>query len=284
MLFGQFRKAYTASSPDVSPPIGCTKWCIFKIPSVPITRAFVEDAVRERIARMRGDGLDMLQIHWQDYNDAGYLPVLGHLIDIKRERTQRLEAIGLVNFDSEHLDEICSAFGSGDIASNQVQFSLVDTRPLAHMAEICRKHGVKILAYGVLCGGFLSERWLGLEQPDPYFDHLTPSQRKYLDVILGAWGGWELFQSLLHTLKIIGTRHGSFSISNVATRWVLDHDFVASAIVGTRLGVAEHKDDNSRVFEFKLTAEDKGDIDDVLVRSNGGNLINLMGDSGAEYR
>jgi hypothetical protein len=53
---------------------------------------------------------------------------------------------------------------------------------------------------------------------------------------------------------------------------------------GTRLGVAEHKDDNSRVFEFKLTPEDKGDIDDILARSNGGNLINLMGDSGAEYR
>lgn len=55
---------------------------------------------------------------------------------------------------------------------------------------------------------------------------------QYLDVILGPWGGWELFQNLLHTLKIIGTRHGGFSISNVATRWVLDHDFVASVIVG----------------------------------------------------
>jgi len=121
MLFGQFRKAYITSSPGVSPPVGCTKWCIFKTPSVPITRAFVEDAVRERITRMKGDGLDMLQIHWQDYNDPGYLQVLGHLIDIKRERTQRLDAIGLVNFDSEHLSEICSKFDLGDIVSNQVQ-------------------------------------------------------------------------------------------------------------------------------------------------------------------
>lgn len=70
---------------------------------------------------MKGDGVDMLQIHWQDYSDPGYLKVLGHLINIKRERTQRLEAIGLVNFDSERLSEICSTFGSEDIASNQVQ-------------------------------------------------------------------------------------------------------------------------------------------------------------------
>lgn len=60
---------------------------------------------------------------------------------------------------------------------------------------------------------------------------------QYLDVILGPWGGWELFQSLLHTLKIIGTRHGGYSISNVATRWVLDHDFVASVIVGKSRGL-----------------------------------------------
>lgn len=121
MLFGQFRKQFVASSPGVAPPIGCTKWCIFRTPSVPITRAFVEDAVRERITRMKGDGLDMLQVHWQDYADSGYLDVLKHLVDIKHERTQRLDSIGLVNFDSTRLEEISSMFGSDDVVSNQVQ-------------------------------------------------------------------------------------------------------------------------------------------------------------------
>ncbi len=68
---------------------------------------------------------------------------------------------------------------------------------------------------------------------------MTPNQNplfngpsKYLDVILGAWGGWDLFQSLLSVLRIIGDRHDGLSISNVATRWVLDHSFVAAVIVG----------------------------------------------------
>lgn len=121
MLYGQFRKQFVASSPGATPPIGCTKLCLFRTPSVPITRAFVEDAVRERITRMKGDGLDMLQIHWQDYADSGYLDLLRHLVDIKRERTQRLDAIGLVNFDSTRLEEISAMFGSDDIVSNQVQ-------------------------------------------------------------------------------------------------------------------------------------------------------------------
>lgn len=120
MLFGMFRKNFIASTPGAPAPIGATKWCLFAVPNVPITRQFVEEAVRERIVRMKGDGLDMLQIHWQDYRDKGYLTVLQHLIGIKRERTQRINEIGLVNFDSERLDEICTAL-PGQIVSNQVQ-------------------------------------------------------------------------------------------------------------------------------------------------------------------
>lgn len=39
------------------------------------------------------------------------------------------------------------------IASNQVQFSVVDTRPLAKMAPLCAAHGVHLLTYGTLMGG-----------------------------------------------------------------------------------------------------------------------------------
>lgn len=53
--------------------------------------------------------------------------------------------------------------------------------------------------YGVLMGGLLSERWLGVGEPGlhhrgPQLDHT--SQQQYKDVI-DAWGGWVLFQRLL---------------------------------------------------------------------------------------
>lgn len=62
--------------------------------------------------------------------------------------------------------------------------------------------------------------------------------QQYLDVILNAWGGWELFQTLLATLRRIADRHTqnpnfeSVSIANVATRWVLDQPAVGAVIVG----------------------------------------------------
>ena len=51
-------------------------------------------------------------------------------------------------------------------------------------------------------------------------------------MILKVWGDWDLFQTLLSTLRAIGDRHGGLSIANVATRWVLDHKFVGAVIIG----------------------------------------------------
>ena len=76
-----------------------------------------------------------------------------------------------------------------------IQFSLIDTRPLHGMADVCEKHNLKLLTYGTLvgsrdmtdsvsyshdpqCGGFLADRWLNVAEPDLYSGSLTPSQRK----------------------------------------------------------------------------------------------------------
>jgi aryl-alcohol dehydrogenase-like predicted oxidoreductase len=103
-------------------------------------------------------------------------------------------------------------------------------------------------------------------------------------VILKAWGTWSLFQALLAVLRDVGDRHGGVSIANVAARWVLDHPFVGAVIIGARLGVSEHADDNQHIFEFTLTEEDQNAIEVVLTQSNGRRMISLIGDCGAEYR
>ena len=53
-------------------------------------------------------------------------------------------------------------------------------------------------------------------------------------------------------------------------------------IVGVRLGVADHRADNARVFDFTLGAEDLTQIQSVLDKSQ--DLYRLIGDCGDEYR
>ncbi|KAJ3516668.1 hypothetical protein NLJ89_g981 [Agrocybe chaxingu] len=259
IIFGQFRE----SSLSKERIIGATKW------HVPQRFDFAT-ALMSR-----------LQLHWQDYSDPNYMVALSHLLDLHLEGV--IGSIGLVNFDTIRTDQICTELGPGVIVSNQVQFSLIDTRPLHGMADICEKHGLKLLTYGTLCGGFLADKWLGEHEPSLYSSDLTPSQRKYLDMILRAWGSWELFQSLLLVLRRIGDRYGR-SIANIATRWVLDHPFVGAVLIGVRLGLAEHPDENEKAFGFHLSAQDEAEIEAVLDHSNGRTMITSIGDCGAEYR
>jgi aryl-alcohol dehydrogenase-like predicted oxidoreductase len=104
--------------------------------------------------------------------------------------------------------------------------------------------------------------------------------RKYKQMI-DAWGGWALFQELLAALKGIAGRHHA-SIANVATCYVLARPAVAAAIIGARLGVAEHIADNARTFEIALDADDHAALAPVLAR--GRDLMRVIGDCGDEYR
>ncbi|KAJ7894798.1 NADP-dependent oxidoreductase domain-containing protein [Mycena leptocephala] len=275
LIFGQFRSSL--ESPESV--FGATKWCVFK--SIAISQEIVEAAVRQRMDRMRTEHVDLLQFHWQDYANDSYIQAIEILSQLKVQGL--IATIGLCNFDAVHTDEICARFPD-TIVSNQIPFSLIDTRALYAMADVCTKHGVKLITYGTLCGGFLSDKWIGEPEPDPYSGSLNPSQRKYLDMIVKAWGSWALFQELLVVLRGVGDRHSGASISNVATRWVLDQPAVGAVIIGARLGCTEYPSDNLKVYGLVLTAEDRLQIDEVLARSAGRQLIETIGDCGAEYR
>ncbi|MGH9923403.1 MAG: aldo/keto reductase, partial [Nitrososphaerales archaeon] len=128
-------------------------------------------------------------------------------------------------------------------------------------------------------GGFLSEKYLG--KADPTRSQLdTASLQKYKNMI-DVWGGWDLFQELLVVLGQIAIKH-SVSIANVATRYILDKPVVAGVIIGARLGIAEHKSDNARVFALNLDREDNEKIRSVNSRSQ--DLFSTIGDCGDEYR
>ena len=101
--------------------------------------------------------------------------------------------------------------------------------------------------------------------------------------MITIWGGWVLFQELLTVLSVIGKKY-NVSISSVAIRWVLDHDYVGAVIIGARMGISEHIEENLTVFSFKLDEEDKAKIQTILDQCRAQNVFKAMGDCGAEYR
>jgi aryl-alcohol dehydrogenase-like predicted oxidoreductase len=240
-----------------------------------MTRQIVEENIQVSLRRMGVETLDLLQFHWWDYSDANYLEALRYLAELRDEG--KIRHLALTNFDTEHLNIIVKH--GIRIVSNQVQYSLIDRRPEVHMSSFCQAHDIQLLTYGTVGGGLLSERYLG--QPEPTRGALTTaSLRKYKQMV-EAWGGWGLFQELLSVLKRVADKH-RVSIANIAVRYILDRPAVAGVIVGTRLGVAEHREDNACSFDVILDPEDHAEIEAILGRSR--DLYQLIGDCGDEYR
>jgi len=273
-FIGEFRRQLAASRGEdaLSSIQAFTKW----VPRPgPMTRQIVENNIDISLRRMGIEILDLLQFHWWDYDDARYMDALAHLTQLREEG--KIRHLALTNFDTEHLQQITDQ--GIRVVSNQVQYSLIDRRPMIQMARYCQEHDIKLLAYGTVCGGLLSERFLG--EPEPHRDILnTASLRKYKQMI-DAWGGWELFQELLSTLKGIAGKHEA-SIANIAVRYILERPAVDGVIVGARLGITDHLKDNAKVFDFTLDSEDIARIEAVLEQSR--DLYQLIGDSGDEYR
>jgi len=241
-----------------------------------ITRSIVDESIRRSLRRMSVSSLDLLQFHWWDYNNPYYIDALKYLSNLRDKRM--IKHLGLTNFDTERMQIMVDS--DIQIVSNQVQYSIIDRRPEVKMIPFCIKHNINLLAYGSICGGLMSERYLGKAHQPSTAELDTLSLRKYKKII-DVWGGWNLFQELLSTLKSIAQKY-DVSIANVATRYILDKPAIAGVIIGARLGISDHINNNAQVFNFSLDKSDYDDIEVVCTKSN--NLFGTIGDCGDEYR
>lgn len=189
------------------------------------------------------------------------------------------------------------------VASHQIQFSLLDRRPRKEQLAWCASSGCKLLPYGVLAGGLLSDKYVGKAASDVVVD--TASKAKYSSVLRRA-GGWEWLQRLLAVLRSIGDEkrrvllpcfpagpkpwmlaHALQMLQTPRLRWLAPPPFLRSAAgrppvsvanVASRwalqqpavgaliLGArnAEHVDDHRALFGFELGDADLGRIEEVL--------------------
>jgi len=240
-----------------------------------ISREYVTRIIDRSLQRLGMERLDLVQLHWWDYSFP--LSVQTALWLRELQAAGKIDLIGGTNFDSAHMAALHDA--GVEVASMQVQYSLLDDRPAAMMSELCARHGTKLLCYGTVAGGFFSERWLGVAEPQEPLGNRSLSKYR---LIIDDAGGWAFFQALLRVLARIGAKHGR-GIGAVASRYVLGLPHVAAAIIGvrSRAHLAEH----AALFSFALDADDTAAIAGVLAqrRALPGDVYALERDRGGRH-
>jgi aryl-alcohol dehydrogenase-like predicted oxidoreductase len=272
-LIGSFRRGHPAHARRVQVH---TKFVPDLSDLQTLDRRQIEAAIDRSLARLAQERLDLVQFHWWDYSIPRYVETALELDRLRR--AGKIARIGLTNFDTPRLRELIEA--GVPIATQQVQYSLVDDRANHGMVDYCRAQNIALLCYGTVCGGFLSERWLGKPRPG---DVTNRSLIKY-QLIIDDFGGWDLFQELLRVLARVAAAHDT-DIASVATRAILERDQVAAAIVGA-VNTA-HLKSHTQIGGLTLRADELALIASVTGRRRGpaGDIYDLERDrTGAHGR
>lgn len=240
-----------------------------------ISKAYVEQVIDTSLKRLRMERLDLVQFHWWNYAVPRWLEAAHWLEELRR--AGKISKIGGTNFDTRRITDMIES--GVPIASMQVQYSLLDRRPRKSMVTAALKHGVGLFCYGTVAGGFLSEKWLGAPEPKGQMENRSLTKYR---LIIEEFGGWDLFQALLRTLRQIAQRHNS-DIATVASAAVLGWPSVAAVIVGAR--DRSHLPANLAISDLALTAEDRAGIDQVLDASRelDGDVFGLERDTAGRH-
>lgn len=178
----------------------------------------VERIIDRSCERLKVQSLDLVQFHWWDFTKGNYIEAAKHLVRL--QNAGRIKAIGLTNFDCEHTQALIDA--DIPIVSNQIQFSLFDSRPFNGMLELAKKYNIAIFCYGVLAGGLISSSTI---------DPANRSHTKYKLILDEAGGAY--YKKILQKVHELAEKYNT-SAANIAIAYSLQTPGVSAVIVGPR--------------------------------------------------
>jgi aryl-alcohol dehydrogenase-like predicted oxidoreductase len=206
-----------------------------------LDRHNIVSAVEASLRRLGTDYIDLYQTHWPDHG-ARYEDALRALDDLVESGKVRI--IGCSNETSWGLMKSLSVSEREGLAryeTIQNNFSLNNRRFEDDLAQVCRQEGVSLIPYSPLAGGVLSGKYNDGARPDGarFSNYLNIGGRQAAMV-----KRFVNDKSLLATERFGAiAQEAGMSLVTMATAWSMQHDFVASTIVG-----ATHENQLAEIF------------------------------------
>ncbi len=183
-------------------------------------------AVEDSLRRLQTDRIDLYQVHMQDIEtpEEETMRALDDLV-----RHGKVLYLGASNYAAYRLME--SLWASDKLrlerfVAFQAQYSLVVRDIEREHVPLCRKHGLGILPWSPLAGGFLSGKF-EKDQPPPAGSRLDKWKERFAS--FDKPRNWQILAALKEVAAEVGA-----SVSQVALAWTVHKPGITSVIFGAR--------------------------------------------------
>jgi len=221
------------------------------------SRWYIKRAAEASLKRLHTDYIDLYQMHHPDPTTP-IEETLRALDDLVKEGKVRY--IGCSNFNGWQLSEAMwtSRVNSlNSFVTVQPRYNLFERQIEQELIPCCKAHGVGVIPWGPLAGGFLTGKYRRGEQPPPPARGKSPAKaftELYNAVITDA--NWERLGKLEAFAKSRGHK-----VSELAIAWLLSLPWVCSVIAGATR--PEQLDANLAGTRWKLTAEEVAQVEQI---------------------
>jgi len=214
------------------------------------SRKWITRAVEDSLQRLQTDYIDLYQVH-RPSPDTDVEETLGALSDLVHQG--KVRNIGSSSYAASQIVEAQWASRENHLerfVTEQPPYSILVRGIEADVLPTAHRHGMGILTYSPLGGGWLSGRWrkdaagtpTSAARPSARFDMSSPANQQKLEIV----------ESLAQLAE-----QENITMIQLAIAFVIRHPAVTSAIIGPR---------TMEQLESQLTALDVTLSDDVLDR------------------
>jgi len=210
-------------------------------------------AVEASLRRLQTDYIDLYQIHNFDPGTPleETLRALDDLV-----RAGKVRYIGSSNFAAW---QICEALFTSRMnnlnafITEQSLYNLMNRKIEAELVPFATKHGIGIIPWGPLAGGFLTGKYRKGEKYPANFRLASGI------AIYGNFFNDECFNKLTKLEKFAGER--GHRVGELAIAWLLSKPYVSTIIAGARQ--AEQLTEHVAAGQWKLTAQEAAEVDAI---------------------
>ncbi|XP_056005152.1 1-deoxyxylulose-5-phosphate synthase YajO-like [Ostrea edulis] len=232
--------------------------------NVGLGRKHIMQSCEASLKRLQTDFIDLYQVHGWDnaVPPEEWLDALGDLV--KAGKVRYVGVSNLCGWQMQKVVDLCKSGRYPAVVSLQQQYNLLCRHPEFEELQVCKYEGLGVLPWSPLKGGMLTGKYNRGVRPDKLAGRIglvAQDESKAME-IAPAWSQYENnedFWKLLEAMAKIA-KDCAKSIPQVAIRWLLQKDVVASVIIGAN-SIEQLEDNIGSATNWRLSKEQMDELD-----------------------